>query len=145
MRIVASDGTSLRVNVEDGKAAVDGKLKYAETDGMKGTMPKAVAVGYSNSFAGTKETAMYDIDATHGTLVRQAPPNDGILNTIGKLGVKLDGAVAFDIWSDGKGANTGWLLADGALYSVDITTGAAKSVGAIAGLTGKISDMAILP
>jgi Domain of unknown function (DUF4394) len=145
MRVIASNGMSLRVNVEDGKAAVDGTLKYAETDANKGKTPNVTAAGYSNSFAGTKETALYDIDVANGTLVRQAPPNDGILNTIGALGVKLDGPIAFDVWSDGKGTNTGWLLAGGALHTVDLATGAAKSVGAVAGLKGKISDIAVLP
>lgn len=145
LRVISSTGMSLRINVEDGKAAVDGALKYAEADGMKGKAPNVTAAGYSNSFAGTKETALYDIDTAQGTLVKQAPPNDGILNTIGKLGVKVDGPIAFDVWSDGKGGNTGWLLAGGALHAVDLASGAAKSVGAVAGLKGKVTDIAILP
>ena len=145
MRLIASDGTSLRINVDDGKAVVDGKLRYADADANKGKMPKVTAAGYSNSFAGTKETALYDFDATQGVLVKQAPPNDGILNTIGALGTKFDGPVAFDVWSDGKGANTGWLVSGGMLYSVDLASGAAKHAGKIAGLNGKVSDIAILP
>jgi hypothetical protein len=145
MRVLSSTGMSYRINVDDGKTIVDGSLKYAEGDAMKGMQPKVTAAAYSNSYAGTKETALYDIDAAHGTLVKQAPPNDGILNTIGKLGVKVDGPVAFDVWSDGKGANTGWLLAGGALYTVDMATGAAKRVGQLAGLKGRISDIAVLP
>jgi outer membrane protein assembly factor BamB len=145
MRVLSSTGTSYRINVDDGKTLVDGSLKYAEADAMKGMQPKVTAAAYSNSFAGTKETALYDIDAAQGTLVKQAPPNDGILNTIGKLGVKVDGPVAFDIWSDGKGANTGWLLAGGALYTVDIATGAAKAFSQVSGLKGRIGDIAIVP
>jgi hypothetical protein len=145
MRVISSTGMSLRINVDDGKAAVDGSLKYAETDGMKDKTPNVTAAGYSNSFAGTKETALYDIDMTAGTLLKQVPPNDGVLNTIGSLGVKLDGPIAFDVWSDGKGANAGWLLAGGSLHTVDLMTGAAKSLGAIAGLKGKVTDIAILP
>ena len=143
--MIGSDGTSLRVNVEDGKAAVDGKLRYADTDANRGRAARVTAAGYSNSFAGTKETTLYDVDVANGMLVRQAPPNDGILNTIGALGVKLDGPVAFDVWSDGAGKNTGWMLAGGTLYSVDLMTGAAKSSGKIDGLKVKVSDIAILP
>ena len=44
---------------------------------------------YSNSFAGTKETALYDIDIANWTYVRQAPPNDGILNTLGQVTLTL--------------------------------------------------------
>jgi hypothetical protein len=145
MRILSSTGMSLRINVEDGKATADGSLKYAEADANKGKQPKVTAGAYSNSYAGTKETALYDIDAANGTFVRQAPPNDGILNTLGKLGAKVDDTVAFDIWSDGKGGNTGWLLTGGMLHTVDIATGATKSVGKISGLKGKISDIAVLP
>ena len=145
MRIITSTGMSLRVNVDDGKATVDGSLKYAETDANKGKTPMVTAAAYANSFAGTKETALYDIDTAMGTLLKQAPPNDGIVTTIGSLGIKTDGPVAFDIASDGKGGNVGWLLAGGNLHMVDLATGAAKSVGAISGLTGAITDIAVLP
>ena len=37
------------------------------------------------------------------------------------------------------------MLTGGTLYTVDIATGATKSVGKIAGLTGKVSDIAVLP
>lgn len=144
MRVLGSDGTSLRINVDDGKAVVDGRLKYAQSDVTKAA-PKVTAGAYTNSFAGTKETTLYDIDTAAGTLVRQAPPNDGVLNTIGKLGVKTTDPVAFDILSDGKGGNRAWMLAGDMLYSVDLATGAAKSAGKIEGLKGRVSDMAILP
>lgn len=144
MRILTSTGISLRVNVDDGKAVVDGKLKYAETDANKGRTPNVVAAGYTNSIAGTKETTLYDIDAAAGVFLKQAPPNDGILTSVGALGIKIDGPIAFDIWTDGKGANVGWLLASGSLYSVDTATGAAKIIGPIAGLKGQIRDIAIL-
>ncbi|MFM9942324.1 MAG: DUF4394 domain-containing protein [Hyphomicrobiaceae bacterium] len=145
MRILTSTGLSLRVNVDDGKAVVDGALKYAETDAAKGKTPNVTAGSYTNSFAGTKETALYDIDVATGMFLKQAPPNDGILTTVGPLGIKIEGPIAFDIWSDGKGMNVGWLLASGNLYSIDIATGAAKAVGPIAGLKGAVRDMAILP
>ena len=145
MRIISTTGMSLRVNVDDGKATVDGSLKFADTDANKGRTPSVSAAGYSNSFAGTKETALYDIDTATGMLLKQAPPNDGILNTVGALGIKISGPIAFDIWSDGKGGNVGWLLAGGKLHTVDLATGAAKAVGPIAGLAGKIGDIAVLP
>jgi Domain of unknown function (DUF4394) len=144
MRLMASNGMSLRINVDDGKATVDGSHKYADGDKMKGSTAKVTAGAYVNSVAGAKETALYNIDAGSGTLVKQAPPNDGILNTVGSLGVKVDGPIAFDIASDGKGGNSAWLLANGTLYSVDLATGATKAAGAIKGLTVQVSDMAIL-
>lgn len=145
LRVIGADGTSLRVNVEDGKATVDGSLKYAEGDANKGKTPRAGAVAYSNSFAGTKETALYDIDVANGVLVKQAPPNDGILNTIGALGVKLDGGAAFDIVADGNGGNQAWLVSGNRLYLVDLTKGTAKQTNTIGGLKGKLMDIAVLP
>lgn len=143
MRLMASDGTNYRVNVDDGKAVVDGKLKYAEAD--KDKRPRVTAGAYSNSFAGSKETALYDIDLGLGMLLKQAPPNDGVLNGIGKLGVNASEPIAFDIWSDGKGGNTGWLLSGDMLHMVDIAAGTTKPAGKIAGLKGKIGDIAVLP
>jgi Domain of unknown function (DUF4394) len=145
MRLMGSDGTSLRINVDDGKATVDGRLKYAETDANKGKAPKVSLGAYTNSFAGTKETALYDIDVANGVLVKQAPPNDGILNTVGPLGIKLDGPVAFDIVADGKGGNSAFLMAGSELFSVDLASGKATSAAKITGVTGKIIDIAIMP
>ncbi len=58
LRVMGSDGTNLRVNVDDGKTTVDGKLKFAETDMHKGEAPMIVAGAYTNSVKGTKETAL---------------------------------------------------------------------------------------
>lgn len=145
LRVIGSDGTSLRINVDDGKTIVDGRLKFAESDAMKGQTAKVAAAAYTNSVAGTKETALYDIDWNSGALLKQAPPNDGILNTVGKLGVKLDGAAAFDIATDAQGKNWAWLMAGKTLHAVDLATGEAKAAGDIAGVTGKVQDIAVLP
>lgn len=144
LRVIGSDGTNLRVNVEDGKTTVDGKLKFAETDMHKGEAPMIVAGAYSNSVKGTKETALYDIDGKIGGLIKQAPPNDGVLGAIGKLGVTPK-AIAFDIETGADGSNTGWLLADGALHKVDLATGKATMVGKVAGLGAPVRDVAALP
>ncbi len=76
-------------------------------------------------------------------MIKQAPPNDGVLGAIGKLGIKAD-TVAFDIWSDGAGKNEAWLMADGTLYSVDLATGKATEAAKIAGVSGTVKDIAIM-
>src|SRR6266545_6309229 len=58
-------------------------------------------------------------------------------------GEKAD-SVAFDIWSDGTGKNEAWLMADGTLYSVDLATGKATEAAKIAGVSGKVKDIAIM-
>ena len=142
LRVMGSDGTSLRVNVDDGKAVVDGSHKFKEGDANAGKTPKIIAGAYSNSVKGTQATALYNLDATTGSLVLQAPPNDGTLNTIGSLGIKLNGNVAFNIVASGPDKNEGWLSMGGALYSVDLKTGKATMVGKIDGLPGFLTDLA---
>ncbi len=144
LRVIGSDGTNLRANVDDGKVTTDGALNYAAGDMHKGKASKVVAGAYTNSVKGAKETALYDIDAAAGTLVKQAPPNDGVLNTVGPLGVSGDG-FAFDIVTTAAGANEGWLMVGGTLYAVDLATGKAKEAAKITGVEGKVHDIAILP
>lgn len=143
MRLMSHDGTSLRVNVDDGKVTTDGSHKFADTDMHKGEKPNIVAGAYTNSVKGAKETALYNIDGTIGALIKQAPPNDGVLNAVGKLGTKVD-TVAFDIWSDGNGKNEAWLMSGDWLLSVDLATGKAVPAVQIKGVSG-VRDIAILP
>lgn len=144
LRIIGSDGTNLRANVDDGKVTTDGKLKYADADMHKGETPKIVAGAYTNSMKGAKETVLYDIDGTIGALVKQAPPNDGVLSAVGKLGA-MPKSFAFDIVSDGKGGNQAWLMADGALHQVDLATGKATLAATITGAEGEVRDIAVMP
>ena len=143
LRVIGSDGTNLRANVDDGKVTKDGQLKFADGDMHKGKTPKIVAGAYTNSMKGAKETILYDIDAT-GAVVRQVPPNDGVLNSIGMLGMGAENA-AFDIVADGNGGNEGWLMAGDTLYRVDLATGKGTSVGKIAGVSGTVRDIAAMP
>ena len=139
LRVITSDGANLRINVDDGKATVDGTLKFKDGDAMAGKSPTVIAGAYANSFKGAKTTALYDIDAS-GTLLSQAPPNDGILNTIGSLGIKLNGAVAFNIVAQGED-NAAWLVTGGTLYTVDLKTGKATPAGKL-DVKGKLTDIA---
>lgn len=143
LRVIGTDGTNLRVNVEDGKVTTDGKLSFAEKDMHKGETPKIVAGAYTNSMKGAKETVLYDVDATIGALIKQVPPNDGVLNAVGKFGVTAK-SYAFDIVTTGD-KNEAFLMADDTLYSVSLETGKATSVSKIAGVTGVVRDIAIMP
>jgi hypothetical protein len=144
LRIIGSDGTNLRADVDSGKVTQDKPLKFADTDPANGQTPSVIAGAYSNSVKGTKETTLYDIDGNLDSLFRQAPPNDGILNTIGTLGIDADD-LAFDIVTDATGANTGMLIAKGNLYTVDLTSGKATMGKKIAGLPSDLRDIAVLP
>ncbi|MBB6306643.1 DUF4394 domain-containing protein [Xanthobacter tagetidis] len=143
LRIIGSDGMNLRANVDDGKVIRDGNLAFAAGDKMAGKTPQVVAGAYTNSMKGAKETALFDIDAS-GALVKQAPPNDGVLNTVGALGMPAK-AVAFDIVSGAEGGNAAWLMAGDTLYKVDLATGASTKAATISGMKGTVRDIAVLP
>jgi hypothetical protein len=142
LRIIGSDGMNLRANVDDGKVTKDGQLKFAEADMHKAKMPKVVAGAYTNSMKGAKETTLYDIDGS-GVLVKQAPPNDGVLNSVGMLGMEA-ATVAFDIVA-GDAMNEGWLMAGKSLYKIDLATGKPSEVGMISGVDGTVRDIAAMP
>lgn len=145
LRVLGVDGASYRINVDSGMVTVDGTLKYDPADAAAGKVPLVQAGAYSNSFAGTKETGLYDIDSTLGTFLVQAPPNDGILKTRGALGAKLASPIAFDIVADGAGGNLGYLVSGKSLYTVDIATGKATKKADLKGLSGVLRDIAALP
>jgi hypothetical protein len=138
LRVIGTDGMNLRVNVDDGKVTKDGDLKFTGDE----KKPSVTAGAYTNSAKGAKETALFDIDKD-GNLLKQAPPNDGVLTIVGKLGIQTT-AVAFDIWSDGT-KNDAWVMSGDTLYSVDLGSGKATEAAKISGVSGTVTDIAILP
>ncbi|MFE3836899.1 DUF4394 domain-containing protein [Pseudogemmobacter sonorensis] len=137
LRIMGSDGASLRANVDTGEVAVDGSHSYAD-----GTAPNVIAGAYTNSHPGSDATQLFNIDGAAGWLVLQDPPNDGVLNPVGAIGVTPSEA-GFDIVSDGAGGNAAWLVVEGVFHSVDLATGATTEVGRIEG--AHVRDIAVLP
>lgn len=137
LRVMGSDGTSLRVTVDTGEVVTDGSHAYADD-----TMPNVIAGAYTNSYVGTDKTRLFNIDGAAGWLVLQDPPNDGRLNPLGDIGVKPTEA-GFDIASNGKGGNEAWLVIGGGFHSVDLETGATTKAGKIDG--ANVRDIAILP
>lgn len=139
LRIVGTSGQNLRVNVDTGAVTVDGPLAYASGDANAAVSPRIVGAGYTNQTTGTvAATTLYDLDAANATLVTQAPPNNGTLNTVGRLGV--NGIISFDI--DGR-TGTAYAATNNALYQVDLATGAANSIGTFS--SASVTDFALTP
>lgn len=93
IRLVTNTGQNLRLNPETGGlAAIDGSLNPGA--------PVVTAVAYTNSFAGTTSTTLYDIDVATDKLYIQNPPNAGGLVEVGLLGVQALGEAGFDISPD---------------------------------------------
>lgn len=123
IRFIGNNGTNLRLNnATGGIAAVDGAI--AGTIG---------AAAYINNFAANSggPTGLYDVDYAADTLSLQFPPNDGTLSPIGSLGIDVGPNTSFDIVTGSTGINSAYLVngATAAVYTVNLTTGAATLVG----------------
>jgi hypothetical protein len=148
IRVVSDTNQDLRLNPNDGTlAATDTALTYAVGDVNAGANPDVVGSAYTNSVAGATTTTLYGIDVARSpdALVIQNPPNAGILNTVGSLGVNATAVLGFDI-APGTNAAFATLVVGGvsSLYTINLTTGAATLVGAIGGGSG-VRALAIAP
>jgi hypothetical protein len=144
LRLMGTDGTNHRVNVDDGAVTVDGSLAFEAGDMHEGETPAIVAAAYTNSIGKPEATQMFDIDATIVALIQQTAPNDGTLAAIGELGIEGGSTYAFDIAATEDLTNTAYLVVDNTLHTVDLETGAAEAWGEIEGVEGTITDIAIL-
>ncbi|SEE07142.1 DUF4394 domain-containing protein [Pseudomonas anguilliseptica] len=144
LRMLAADGTNFRVNVEAGEVVVDGSVAYAADGAFAGKSAQVVAGAYTNSYAGTQATSLYNFDIASISLMLQNPPNDGIQQVVGMVADGLKNA-AMDIASDGKGGNTAYLLTGTTLHTLDLATGKPTTLGEVADLPGNIIDIAVLP
>jgi len=137
LRIVSDADENLRVVPNTGTlAGTDVTLAYASTDTNAGKNPNVTLVAYTNNRAGAATTTLYGIDTTLDTLVRQGDingsptsPNAGTLSTVGALGVDFEPGAGFDIFTDSSLTNTAYAVSGSTLYSINLTTGKATSLG----------------
>jgi lipoprotein-anchoring transpeptidase ErfK/SrfK len=145
LRVIASSGQNLRVNVDTGQTVVDGKLSYRAQDRSAGKPIGIYAGAYINSYAGTTQTQLFDIDSLNGTYVVQDPPNDGVLRTVAPTGTKPGTIIdSIDIYTDAKDEYVGFAVSENRLHRFDVATGKVGKGSAIG--TGKITviDIAVL-
>ena len=154
IRVVSNTGQNLRLHPDTGAVVdsnptldglqTDGKLTYAAGDVNFGKSPSTVGAAYSYNKADTKITTNFALDAAAGTLITQGSregttpavsPNTGQLFTIGSLGIAFNTAafdiqalsdVAFAALNSDASAGSRWV-------TIDLKTGAAKSLGMIGG------------
>ena len=120
IRIVSNTGQNLRFNPADATVIADLPVVSATA--------QISGAAYTNNFAGTTATVLYDMDAAGDRLVKQDPPNNGVLVDVGALGVNVEAANGFDIGST-SGLAYGIFTVGGVqrLYLVNLTTGAATA------------------
>ncbi|WP_193212886.1 DUF4394 domain-containing protein [Luteolibacter marinus] len=140
IRIMSDTGQNLRAHPDTGAVvAIDGTLAFAAGDTNEGASPEVVGAAYTNSDNDPATgTALYDIDSSLDALLLQNPPNAGVLNTVGPLGVKVANVAGFDISGasgiayaslveergNGRGRGMGRIKPTG-LYTIDLDTGSA--------------------
>lgn len=133
LRVVSNSGQNLRVNMDTGATFTDTPL----TMGGLGSIG-VTEVGYTNNFASTCRTTVYYIDSTSDRLLTSANASGGVLTAVGALTVNAAAMTGFDISTAPDGTNDAVAaLAVGgttSLYSINLTTGAATSIGPIGGL-----------
>ena len=108
-----------------------------------------IAAAYTNSVAGATSTTLYVLGGTQNVLATQNPPNEGVLNTVGPLGLEVSTLSSFDI---APGSNTAYVatittgrdVPIASLYTIDLNTGTATLVGVI-GEGQPIRGLAVAP
>lgn len=132
IRVVSDASLNLRLNPDTG-GVVDSNTTLAgvQVDGnISGATTTVSATAYTNSFAGATATTQYTIDSNSDQLFIQNPPNAGTQTVVGALGADFGATVGFDIVSNAASqTNTAFATSNGALYSIDLATGAATSLG----------------
>jgi len=135
MRVISDWGQNLRHNLADGTTAEDAILT---TPPALGPTRGVTAAAYTNNDLNPDTaTTLFDIATVTDQVVVQSPANNGTLAPTGALGVDAGLNAGFDIYSDlvnGKtvSATAFATLVVGSqtsLYSVNLLTGAATSVG----------------
>jgi len=145
LRLVGGNGQNLRVNVDLGAAAADTPLRYAATDTNAGKRPAIAAAAYTNAIANAPTTKLYDIDSDLDVLALQDPPNDGVLATVGPLGVDFGPLAGLDIVSE-DGVDRAFAVSGLRLYEVDLATGAARPLGTVGGpMDGHLIGLTVVP
>ncbi|MEQ1860881.1 MAG: DUF4394 domain-containing protein [Chthoniobacteraceae bacterium] len=152
IRVTSDADQNLRLNPNGSLTSTDTPLIYSTTpaDPNVGVNPNVVASAYTNSFKGAATTTLFGIDSNLDILVTQNPPNNGVLNTVGALGVNVTTVAGFDIAPGPAGTNTAYaaLSTDGissGLYTIDLTTGAAALTAAIDGGGRLVRSFAVVP
>jgi Domain of unknown function (DUF4394) len=152
LRIVGSDGTNLRANVDDGVVILDTPLSFAPGPFVPAitppTLPTVIAAAYTNSAVGTvpatKGTILFDIDDFSDAHYAQVPANGGVLNAVGgRLGIS-PGEIGFDIATSRGGTNVALLISNNRLYRVGLINGMVGKGVWIRGLNAAVRDLAVL-
>jgi len=145
IRVITDAASNFRLNPNTAGTTNDLALDYITGDPNDAATPTLVGAAYTNNFALNfgGSTTLYAIDSALDILARSTNANNGTYVTQGSLGLDVTGLLGFDI-SGQTGTAYASLSTDGftsSLYSIDLLTGAATSIGGI-GSNQTILDIA---
>lgn len=156
LRIITDLGQNREISLIDASVASnDQDAGFNAGDVNEFSIPIIGAIAYTGDTAGATQTTLFGIDSDLDILVRiggvngTPSPAEGGITTIGPLGVDTESDMGFDIVNLGSGDVAYAALTDinsieSGLFSVNLSTGAATSLGTIA--TGTLTiDFVILP
>jgi hypothetical protein len=132
VRVVSDSELNMRLNPDSGRVVdyipaspsvqPDKDLSYAAGDA--GAAAGDPTVG-SSAYTPGAQPQLFGIDTARDALVRQDPPDEGVLRTVGSLGADAIDPVGFDVGSDG----TAWVAflrrgrREQELLAMDLATG----------------------
>jgi hypothetical protein len=145
LRMIGTDATNWSVSVDDGVVTPQTALTFVQPNPFGGAgTPSVVAAAYINNRAGTKATLLFDIERSTKAIYLQLPPPAGTLNAVAPTSFNLN-PIGFDIRTDSKGNNTGFVTNNGRLLTVGFLSGNVTASTSIAGLPSGVRDLAALP
>lgn len=151
-RVVSRNGSNYQVNPITGAlSATNTTLNYAPGDPGGSGIPDNVALAYSNNFSGATSTTLYGYSFNFDDLLRigsaggtPISPDSGQTFTIGGTNqFPLTSNIGFDISSSGTAYLSANISAQ-TLFSVNLATGQATSLGAIGG-NAQLLALAVVP
>ncbi|MBN9483325.1 MAG: hypothetical protein BGO70_12660 [Bacteroidetes bacterium 43-93] len=144
IRVVGANGKNYNINPVNGAiVSTDADLSFGLADVNHLATPSIGAIAYTNSYVGAGTTALYSYDMALNVLAAIDSPATGVLHTIGNTGLMVNTvthSIDMDVYVDPVtlnstaylAANTNADLNDN-LYSIDLNTGIATSLGLIGG------------
>ena len=153
LRVVTDSGQNIVYDPITRAATAATPLAYAVGDVNAALVPVVIDNAYTNTVAGALTTQQFVLDYDQNSLATLAN-NAGTLNTVGQI--KLNGNVldfdefaGFDIFTSLTGVNTAYALLTvnntPGLYTIDLATGNARSLGAVGSGFGQVYSLAIAP
>ena len=143
IRLVNNIGMNMRVNPDTATATVDTNVTFAAGDANQNSGNSPNSIAYSNNIAGALTTTLYGVISGNGPQVVRIgspggtpiSPNSGVMFTVGPTGT--GGYSSLHQGLDISRSGVAYMIVDNnnQLYTVNLNTGAATSLGQLPATT----------